>query len=107
MFEPSKSKATGLSQGRWRLAEMNASTLRARPLVRASLLLAALLGFTACRTVQPTSVVSWREAVQAAKEQSRVTFEAVGLLVRESKLDRIERLPPSVLPKIAESDVES
>jgi hypothetical protein len=43
--------------------------------------------------------------VQATKEQSRATFEAVGLLVRESQLKRIETLPPSQLKRIEESDV--
>ena len=45
--------------------------------------------------------------MQATKEQSRATFETVGLLVRESQLKRIETLPPSQLTQIKESDVAS
>src|SRR5262245_42826912 len=86
---------------------MNSWIIQTRPLLRASLLLTVLLSFTACRTVQQTSVVSWREAVQATKEQSRVTFQTVGLLIRESQLKRIETLPPDQLRKISESDLTS
>jgi hypothetical protein len=86
---------------------MNSSIIRTRPLLLASLLLTVLLSFTACRTVQQTSVVSWREAVQATKDQSRVTFQTVGLLIRESQLKRIETLPPDQLRQISESDLTS
>jgi len=63
------------------------------------------LTITGCTTVPQSSVVSWQEAVQAARDQSSATFEAVGLLTRESQLDRIERLPANQLKQITESDV--
>jgi hypothetical protein len=69
------------------------------------LVAAVQLTITGCTTVPQSSVVSWREAVQATKDQSSATFEAVGLLTRKSKLDRIERLPPEQLKQIKESDV--
>jgi hypothetical protein len=71
----------------------------------ACLVAAVQLTITGCTTVPQNSVVSWREAVQAAKDQSSATFEAVGLLTRESQLDRIERLPADQLKQIKESDV--
>jgi hypothetical protein len=69
------------------------------------LLLVILLSFTACQTVPRQSVVSWREAVQASKTQSRVTFETVQLVVRESQLNRIEKRNPADLEQITEDDV--
>lgn len=72
---------------------------------RACFGVALVLAFSGCQTVQQPSVVSWREAIQATKEQSRATFETVGLLVRESELSRIETLPPDKLKQISESDV--
>jgi hypothetical protein len=71
----------------------------------ACLAAAVQLTITGCTTVPQSSVVSWREAVRAAKDQSSATFEAVGLLTRESQLDRIERLPADQLKQITESDV--
>jgi len=71
----------------------------------ACLAAAVQLTITGCSTVPQSSVVSWREAVRAAKDQSSATFEAVGLLTRESQLDRIERLPADQLKQITESDV--
>lgn len=71
---------------------------------RAIAFLGLLLAVSACRTVEPAAVQSWREAVIASKEQSSATFTAVGLLVRESQLDRIERSDPGVLQELKETD---
>jgi hypothetical protein len=84
---------------------MNSSQNMKRCVLPACVLAGLVLAIAGCTTVQQSSVVSWREAVQAAKDQSRATFEAAGELTRESQLDRIERLPADQLKQITESDV--
>src|SRR5262245_3379119 len=82
---------------------MNSLTSR-QPALRVCLF-ATMVTLTGCSSIQQQSVVSWREAVQATKEQSRATFETVGALVRESQLKRIETLPPDQLRQIREADI--
>lgn len=84
---------------------MGVSLISARSIFRPFLLAMLLLPLMGCVSVQQESVVSWREAVQAAKDQSRATFQIIGLLIRESQLNRIEKLPAAELKQITESDL--
>ncbi len=59
----------------------------------AALLVAGSSLLTACTQVSREQVVSWREAVVAARDQSAATFQATNELIREDQLQRVVKLP--------------